>query len=118
ARIQSGPVFVLNSGRNTFNQNESGVELHNISTAQLQDLLQIRKTTVCSGGSCRGVVFYLPDSIINNSLAAFEQGGKTLADLDPNAPYIGPPTTPGKLSPEIFPHGPRTATFDFNLEKP
>src|SRR5262249_48340848 len=117
ARIQSGPVFLLTSGRNTVNQNEAGVVLHNISTSQLQDLLKIRKETICSGGTCRGVVFYLPDSIINNSLAAFEQGGKTLADLDPNAPYIGPPTTPGQLGARIYLYGPMTARFDLNVVK-
>ena len=89
ARIQSGGVFLLTSGRATFNQNEAGVTLHNITTKQLQDLVKIRKETV----NGLGVVFYLPDSIIQNSQAAFEVGGKTLADLDPNAPFIGPPTT-------------------------
>ena len=113
ARIQSGPVFLLTSARSTYNQNEAGVVLHNISTSQLQDLVKIRKTTINGAG----VVFYLPDSIINNSLAAFEVGGKTLANLDPNAPYIGPPTTPGELGSRIFLYGPMTARFDLNVLK-
>jgi len=113
ARIQSGPVFLLTGGRNTFNQNESGVILHNISTKQLQDLIKIRKETV----NGKGVVFWLPENIINNSLAAFEVNGKTLADLDPNAPYIGPPTTPGELGSRIYLYGPMTARFDLNLVK-
>ncbi|HEX8185865.1 MAG TPA: hypothetical protein VF747_13960, partial [Blastocatellia bacterium] len=117
ARIQSGPVLLLTGGRNTFNQFESGVTLNNITTAQLQKLVKIRKETVCSGSSCRGVVFWLPDSIINNSLAAFEVGGKTLADLDPNAPYIGPPTTPGQLGSRIFLYGAPQARFDLNVVK-
>ncbi|HKP85215.1 MAG TPA: hypothetical protein VJZ26_03910, partial [Blastocatellia bacterium] len=117
ARIQSGPVLLLTSGRNTFNQNEAGVTLHNISTKQLQDLVKIRKTTVCAGSTCRGVVFWLPDSIINNSLAAFEVGGKTLANLDPNAPYIGPADTPGELGSRIYLYGARQSRFDLNLVK-
>jgi Carboxypeptidase regulatory-like domain len=115
-RIQSGPVFLLTGGRATFNQNEAGVILHNISTKQLQDLVRIRKTTVCDP-SCHGVVLWLPDSIIANSQAAFEVGGKTLANLDPNAPYIGPPTTPGELGARIYLYGPMTARFDLNLVK-
>jgi hypothetical protein len=116
ARIQTGPVFLMTSGRATFNQNDSGVVLHNISTKQLQDLVKIRKETVCSAGTCRGVVFWLPDSIIQNSLAAFDLG-KGLASLDPNAPYIGPQTEPGKLGDRVFLHGPMTARWDLNLVK-
>ena len=33
---------------------------------------------------------YLPDSIVNNTMAAFNVGGKTPAELDQGAPYIGP----------------------------
>jgi hypothetical protein len=113
ARIQSGPVFLLTSGRATFNQNEAGVTLHNISTKQLQDMVKIRKETI----NGKGVVFYLPDGIIQNSLAAFEVGGKTLLDLDPNAPFIGPATNPGELGSRIFLQSPMTARFDLNLVK-
>lgn len=117
ARIQNGPVFLLTSGgRATFNQNDAGVVLHNISTKQLQDLVKIRKETVCAGGTCRGVVFWLPDSLIQNSLAAFDLG-KGIATLDSNAPYIGPQTEPGKLGHRVFLHGPMTARFDLNLVK-
>jgi hypothetical protein len=116
ARIQTGPVFLLTGGRATFNQNEAGVVLHNISTSQLQDLVKIRKETVCTAGVCRGVVFWLPDAIIQNSLAAFDLG-KGLASLDPSAPYIGPPTEPGKLGNRIYLHGPMTARFDLNVVK-
>lgn len=116
ARIQSGPSMLFTSGRLTFNQNEAGVVLHNISNRQLQDLVKIRKTTVCDP-SCHGVVFWLPDSIIQNSLAAFELGGKTVANLDPNAPYIGPPTTAGELGDRLVLYGPMTARFDLNVMK-
>jgi hypothetical protein len=113
ARIQSGPVFLLTSGRATFNQNEAGVTLHNISTKQLQDMVKIRKETI----NGKGVVFYLPEALINNSLAAFEIGGKTLTDLDPTAPFIGPATNPGELGSRIFLQSPMTARFDLNLVK-
>ncbi len=50
-------------------------------------MVNIRKTTGADG---KGIVYYLPQSLINNSLAAFNTGGFTPAQLDPNAPYIGP----------------------------
>lgn len=115
ATIQSGPSTLLNSGRATFNQKEAGVVLHNITRKQLQELVKIRKTTNPLTG--KGVVFWLPESFINNTLAAFELGGKTLADLDPNAPYIGPPTEPGELGQRIILYGPMTARFDLNVVK-
>ncbi len=111
-RIQSGPSILFTSGRATFNQNDAGVVLRNISAKQLQDLVKIRKTTVCDP-NCHGVVLWLPDSIIKNTKAAFENGGT----LDPNAPYIGPPTTPGELGHRIVLYGPMTARFDLNIMK-
>jgi len=117
-RIQSGTPNLLTGGRLTFNNRESGIVLHNLSTKQLQSLVKIRKETVCdTSGKCQGVIFWLPRSLINNSLAAFEIGGKTLADLDPSLPYIGPPTEPGKLGSRIFLYGPWQARFDLNVMK-
>ena len=123
ARIQSGTPFLLTSGRNTFNHNngrtDSGVILHNISQEQLQALVKIRKETVCDPvtGKCQGVVFWLPRSLIDNSQAAFELGGKTLANLNTSLPYIGPPTEPGQLGQRIFLYGPWTSRFDLNVMK-
>ncbi len=119
ARIQSGTPILLTGGRATFNQKDSGVVLHNISAKQLQDLVKIRKSTVCSAttGACQGVVYYLPLEFINNTLAAFEQGGKTLANLNPALPYIGPPTEAGKLGNRIFLYGPWFTRWDLNLMK-
>ena len=114
ARIQSGTSLLLTSGRQTFNSNvdgkDSGVVLHNITRDQLQSLIRIRKDP-------SGVVYWLPDSIIRNSQAAFEVGGFTLADLDPNAPYIGPPTTPGQLGARVFLTGPAFKRIDLNVLK-
>jgi hypothetical protein len=63
------------------------------------------------------VVYWLPQNIIDNTLAAFEQGGKTLADHKPNEPYIGPPTTPGQFGAFLNIYGPWTSRFDLNLMK-
>jgi len=114
ARIQSGTVLRLTGGRFTFNQNintlDNGVILHNITTKQLQDLVKIRQTP-------GGIVYWLPQSIIDNTLAAFETGGKTLADLNPSAPYVGPPTTPGELGARIYLYGPWQKRIDLNILK-
>jgi hypothetical protein len=117
ARIQSGTPNLLTSGRQTFSQRESGIVLHNINAKQLQEMMDVRKETVCTSGKCQGVVYYLPQDFINNTLAAFETGGKTLADLNKNAPYLGPPTEAGKLGNRIFLYGPWQARFDLNLLK-
>jgi len=116
ARIQSGPSMLFSSGRATYNQNDAGVVLRNISAQQLQGLIKIRKTTVCDP-NCHGVVFWLPDSFIQNTQAAFEVGGKTVKDLDVNAPYLGPPTNPGELGDRLVLYGPMTARFDLNIMK-
>jgi hypothetical protein len=116
ARIQSGTPTLIQSGRETFNNNDAGVVLHNITRDQLQELIKIRKTSVCDP-TCHGVVYWLPQDIIDNTLAAFEEGGKTLADLDPSKPYIGPPTTPGVLGTTLPLYGPWTSRFDISLMK-
>ncbi|MGH9844707.1 MAG: hypothetical protein ACREEM_38810, partial [Blastocatellia bacterium] len=123
-RIQSGTASLLLSGataatnRQTYNNRESGVVLHNITRDQLQKQVKIRKETVCNAqGRCQGIVYWLPQSIIDNTLAAFEVGGKSLTDLDRGKPYIGPPTTPGELGARVFLYGPWTSRFDINLLK-
>jgi hypothetical protein len=87
-RIQSGTPFFIN-GLATFNQvtNNTGIVLHNLTASQLQDMVNIRKTTGTDG---KGIVYFLPQSLINNTLAAFNTGGFTPAQLDPSAPYLGP----------------------------
>ena len=89
--------------------------LHNITFAsQLQSMMSIRKTTNAQG---LGIVSFLPQSIIDNTLAAFETGGKTLANLDPNAPYIGPANVAGQLGENIFLYGPKQQKWDVSLVK-
>jgi hypothetical protein len=112
ARIQSGTPLQLLSGRLPFNGSASltrvdgGVVLHNITRDQLQEMVEIRQTP-------GGTIFWLPDSVIQNTLAAFELSGT----LDPNAPYIGPPTTPGELGARIFLYGPWQKRIDLNVLK-
>ena len=112
ARIQSGTPLRITGGRTTFNNNidgkDNGVVLHNLTTAQLQSMMQIRKDP-------SGVVYFLPQDLINNSLAAFEVAGAPA--FDPTKPYIGPPTTPGELGARIFLYGPWQKKIDFNILK-
>ena len=61
--------------------------------------------------------YYLPQSLIDNTNAAFEVNGKTLANLDRNAPYIGPADQPGQLGQRIMLYGPRQQKWDFSLAK-
>jgi hypothetical protein len=117
ARINTGAPVRFTSGRATYNQNDSGVVLHGITASQLQSMMQIRKTTQLSNGVPQGVVYFLPQTLIDNSLAAFEVGGKTLANLDPSQPYVGPATTPGELGQRLFLYGPRQQKWDVSLVK-
>lgn len=108
-RIQSGPATLLTSGgRATVNQNDAGVVLRNITEKEFQRLVKIRKEPT-------GIVYWLPQSFIDNTISAF--ASPTGAAANPSAPYIGPPLTPGELGRRIVFHGPMTARFDFNLVK-
>ena len=108
ARIQSGTPIRITGGRNTFNERENGVVLYNMTRDDLQRMVKLRKTP-------EGVVFWLPDSVIQNSQAAFEVAGAP--PLDPNAPYIGPPSTPGELGSRIFLYGLWQKRIDLNVLK-
>ncbi|MBZ5583167.1 MAG: carboxypeptidase-like regulatory domain-containing protein [Acidobacteriia bacterium] len=88
-RVQSGlPFFPSSLG--TFNQNGDGITLYNMDAKQLRQMVNIRKATNANG---IGVVYYLPQNVIDNTMAAFNQGGKTPAMVDPTQPYIGPAAT-------------------------
>ncbi|MGO9243033.1 MAG: TonB-dependent receptor [Bryobacteraceae bacterium] len=110
-RNQSGTPSQLLSGREGINQNDPGVVLHNMTASQLQSMMGIVKTT---GSNGTGLVSYLPQSLIDNSVAAFQTGGQP---LNPNAPYIGPQLTAGQLGYEVFLWGPWQNHFDLNLTK-
>jgi hypothetical protein len=115
ARIQSGAPTRILSNRLTFNNRDSGVVLHNMTQKQLQEMVKIRKTSVCNAaGVCQGVVYWLPQDVIDNTLAAFELSS---TPLDRSKPYIGPPTTPGELGANLLIYGPWTSRYDLNLMK-
>jgi hypothetical protein len=76
--------------------------------------VKIRKTTAADG---LGVVYFLPQDLIDNTLAAFEIQPKTLAQLDRSKPYIGPQTEPGKLGYRVFYYGPWQQRWDLSVVK-
>jgi len=102
SRIQSGTPLAF-QGLGTFDSTTSntGVILHNITAQQFQSEVGVYKSNLL--GSSGPIVFYLPPptslssagvnstnntNIITNTLAAFNLGGFTPAQVDPNAPYI------------------------------
>ncbi len=109
SRTQSGSPE-LQTGRSNFNGGDAGVILHNMTAREFQSMRKIRKDP-------RGIVYLLPQSLIDNTKAAFEQGGRTLADLDRNAPYLGPVTDPGQLGYRIYLYGPWQARWDMSVLK-
>jgi hypothetical protein len=108
ARVQSGTPAQLTSGRGTFNNNDNGVVLHNMTTAELQDQVSIRKLG-------NGIVTYLPQSLINNSLAAFQLVNNVT--FDPSAPYVGPANTPGQVGNIVYIYNPWLERCDLSLVK-
>jgi hypothetical protein len=60
------------------------------------------------------LVFALPPSLINTTLAAFQLSPQA---LDPNAPYIGPALTPGQWGNQVFLYGPWLQKWDVSLAK-
>jgi hypothetical protein len=110
ARIQSGTSNLITSGRATLNSQDSGFYLRNITRRELQKLVKIRKAD-------NRIIYWLPQNIIDNTLAAFETGGKTLADLKPNEPYLGPANVAGEFGERLFLQGPWQQRIDFNVLK-
>jgi hypothetical protein len=118
-RLQSGSPIRLTSGRSTFNQNDSGVILHNMTVSQLQSMMSIRKINLPATATspAQGAVYYFPQSLVDNTDAAFEINGKTLKDLNPSTPYIGPADQAGQLGERVFLYGPGQQKWDFSLVK-
>ncbi|MEK7409647.1 MAG: carboxypeptidase-like regulatory domain-containing protein [Acidobacteriota bacterium] len=113
SRMQSGSPELL-TGRATFNQYDGGVVLHNLTARQLQEMVKLRKTTAPNG---LGVVYFLPQELIDNSRAAWEVGGRTLTDLDPNKPYVGSQTEAGQLGYRVYFWGPWQVRWDLSVAK-
>jgi hypothetical protein len=85
-----------------------------MTAADLNNAIQLRKTTASNGF---GLVYFLPQDLVNNSMAAWEVGGLTPNNLDRTKPYIGPQTDPGKLGYRIWMYGPWQARYDVSLAK-
>ncbi len=116
-RIQSGTPELLRSGRQVVNANgnggleaDGGVILVNMTARQLNSMVHITKAG-------NGLVYYLPQTLINNTEAAFQVAGLTQSNLNPAEPYIAPPTTAGQLGYRIFLYGPWQEHFDASLMK-
>ena len=107
ARLQSGTPSELLSGRLTFNGTDGGVVLHGLTTSQLQSMISIQKQP-------NGLVTFLPQSLINNTLAAFNLIPQA---VDTTQPYIGPANTAGQFGNQIFLYGPWFYNLDVSLVK-
>jgi hypothetical protein len=106
-RLQSGTPSQLLSSRQTFNTADGGVVLHNLTTSQLQSMIDIQKLP-------NRIVDYLPQSLISNTLSAFQL---IPGAVDPNAPYIAPATTGGQFGNQVFVYGPWFQNWDVSLAK-
>jgi TonB dependent receptor len=114
-RVQSGNPMNILSGRDTFNQNDGGVVLHNITAKQLQQDVSLNFTSqINSSGVATGTAYYLPQALVQNTLAAFDLGSST---FNPNAPYIGPCNTAGQICDQVFIWGPWFSKWDTSLVK-
>jgi hypothetical protein len=127
-RLQSGTPFEL-GGFGTFNSSSSGVILHNITLPQLQSQMGIYKSNL--SGPNGSIVYYLPPptttsvtglnssnntNLLYNTEAAFQSNGLTPAQVDPNAPYIGPAPA-GQMGYADFLYLPWQRHFDLELQK-
>jgi hypothetical protein len=108
-RWQSSAPFLLTSGRQTVNGQDSGVELFGMDAKGLQDLVRIRKDPDAAN---RGTVFWLPPDVIENTLRAFG-----LRPGTPSGRYIGPATTPGKFGSFIYLYQPSFFRADLSILK-
>jgi len=113
-RLQSGTPTNLLSGRDTFNQNDGGVVLHNITAKQLQSEMGLNFTSqINASGVVTGTAYYLPQSFVQNTLAAFAISGT----LNPDAPYLGPCNTAGQVCDHLFLWGPWLSKWDVSMVK-
>lgn len=114
ARSQSGAPGQVTASRTGMNNNDTGVVLQNMTTAQLQSEMSVYKTT---GSNGIGLVGFLPQSLITNSQAAFEASGLSWTNLNASSPYVGPQLAPNKFGYRIYLYGPWQNHFDVSLRK-
>jgi hypothetical protein len=96
-RIQTGRPFLLESGRNTLNQEDAGVILNGITAEELQKMVKVSPGT-------NGFVYYFDRSLIG-------------ADGRANPDFIRYPTEPGQQGQYIYLYGPGMWTVDIGLSK-
>ncbi len=113
-RNQSGTPGQLTASRTGMNQSDTGVVLNNISAKQLQSQMSVYKTT---GSNGIGQVFFLPQTFITNTKAAFEASGLNWSNLNYSAPYIGPQLAPNSFGYRVYLYGPWQNHFDVSLHK-
>jgi hypothetical protein len=122
-RNQTGTPTQLTASRAGMNGSDTGVVLENMTTAQLQSMMAITKTT---GSNGIGQVWWLPKSptgtaagstFINNSQAAFEASGYNWTNINVSSPYVAPQLAPGKFGYRVFIYGPMQNHFDTSLSK-
>jgi hypothetical protein len=113
-RTQSGTPSSLNTRGYGMDNNDAGVVLQNMTTAQLQSMVHIYKTTGANG---YGLVNFLPQSLIQNSQAAFEANGLSWSNLNASAPYVGPQLAPNTFGYAVYLYAPWQSHFDLMLLK-
>jgi hypothetical protein len=96
-RIQTGRPFLLESGRNTLNQEDAGVILNGITVDELQKMVTVSP-------SDDGRVFYLDQRLIG-------------PDGRANPDFITYPTEPGQQGQYVYLYGPGMWTVDIGLSK-
>jgi len=113
-RMQSGVPINITSGRDTFNQNDGGVVLHNLTQSQLQSQMGLNFTSqINASGTAVGTAYFLPQSLIQNTLAAADISGT----FNPSAPYIGQCNSAGQICDQVFLWGPWLFKWDVSLVK-
>jgi hypothetical protein len=95
--LQTGRPFRLISGRQTVNQQDSGVILNGITVEELQKLIK-----VTPGPS--GNVYFFDQKLIG-------------ADGRANPQYLSVPTTPGERGQYVYLYGPQLFDLDLALNK-
>jgi len=96
-RMQSGRPFLLQSGRQTLNQNDAGVILNGITVDQLQDMVKVRP-----GPS--GQVYFFDERLIG-------------PDGRANPEFLRYPTEPGQQGQYVYLYGPGLVVADIGLAK-
>lgn len=97
--LQSGRVFELLGGNESFNQNDAGVILNGIGVSQLQG-----NVGIFPGPTPNEPVLFLNPKLLNSNGSA-------------NASFVSSVTTPGQLGNFVFLYGPKFVNTDIALLK-